>query len=117
MDKELNPINQGTPYIGNDGKPYSSVEELTRANMVYENRQYDESALPKVEKELNPINQGTPYIGNDGKPYSPIEELTRANMMYENRQYAESIIPKVEKNEFLQDSLDDFDVEPHHRRR
>lgn len=57
--------------IGNDGKSYSSPEELSRANAIFENREY-------VQKSQ--------LIGRDGKVYSSPEELFRADAKFENRQ-------------------------------
>ena len=47
-DKDLNPINQDVPFIGRDGKTYYSLEELNRADIMFENRQIINSSLPKI---------------------------------------------------------------------
>ena len=50
MDKDLNPINQDAPFIGRDGKTYFSLEELNRADTMFENRQIIDSSLPKIDQ-------------------------------------------------------------------
>lgn len=58
-------------FIGKDGKSYSSPEELSRANAIFENREYA---------------QKSQLIGRDGKVYSSPEELFKADAIFENRQ-------------------------------
>ena len=52
MDKNLNPINT-EQFIGRDGKPYSSMEELSRADAMYENRQIMQGSIPDIDEFEN----------------------------------------------------------------
>lgn len=54
MNEKLNPIGQEAPLIDKAGKPYSSMEELTRANIMYENI-YTQNILPNID--TNKVSQ------------------------------------------------------------
>ena len=82
-------------FIGDDGKSYSSPEELARANAMFENRQTimeNLSMIQMLEQLRRDINadierRKLAYIGKDGKDYYDDESLDLANKEYIERIY------------------------------
>lgn len=81
--------------IGNDGKSYSSPEELFRADAKFENRQavMDNLSMIQMLEQLRiDINadierRKDAYIGRDGRDYFDKESLDLANKKYIEKIY------------------------------
>lgn len=112
-------------FIGDDGKSYSSPEELARANAMFENRQTimeNLSMIQMLEQLRRDINadierRKLAYIGKDGKDYSTSEELEVAN-----KRYNDMMFPREENKLLYPDPIpreqiyyDDLDTS--HKRR
>lgn len=112
-------------FIGDDGKSYSSPEELARANAMFENRQTimeNLSMIQMLEQLRRDINadierRKLAYIGKDRKDYSTSEELEVAN-----KRYNDMMFPREENKLLYPDPIpreqiyyDDLDTS--HKRR